>query len=190
MMLESSRLLQRLAVAAMRGDLTVAVGRLTLTGGAQISSSVNAGRIGTLTVTATDAILLAGRDSTRGLPSGLFNPDVGGSPTPGRVVIHTPTLRLEERALIGGTPAALDLVVTPTPSGGELVTFRQGASAAPGLGLFSEARGQGRGATSSSRRGRSGSPRGRRSRRRVPGRAMPGGSRSRPGRASGATTAR
>ena len=55
------------------GPITLEVGRLTLTGGAQISSSARGlGRGGELTVIATETITIAGRDS-EGNPSGLFS---------------------------------------------------------------------------------------------------------------------
>ena len=55
------------------GKVTVDVGRLTLTGGARISTnSQGEGRGGALTVMATDTISIAGTDS-EGTPSGLFS---------------------------------------------------------------------------------------------------------------------
>ena len=55
------------------GPIALEVGRLMLTGGAQVSSSARGlGRGGELTVVATDTIAIAGRDS-EGKPSGLFS---------------------------------------------------------------------------------------------------------------------
>jgi large exoprotein involved in heme utilization and adhesion len=59
------------------GSLEVRVGRLALTGGAQISSSTSgAGSGGTLTVVATDGISIAGHNQ-EGHPSGLFSSTIG-----------------------------------------------------------------------------------------------------------------
>jgi hypothetical protein len=69
-------LIQALAAQDSRGNagsLEVRLGRLTLTGGAQISSGTQgSGRGGELTVAATDAISIAGRGS-EGFRSGLFS---------------------------------------------------------------------------------------------------------------------
>ena len=55
------------------GSLEVQVGGLTLSGGAQLSTrTLGPGRGGDLSVTATDAIVISGRDS-QGQPSGLFS---------------------------------------------------------------------------------------------------------------------
>ena len=60
------------------GDLQMKVGRLTLSGGAQISVGTRGeGSGGQLTVTASDAITIIGTDSA-GTPSGLFNNTGGG----------------------------------------------------------------------------------------------------------------
>jgi filamentous hemagglutinin family protein len=69
------------------GNLDMRVGRLTLTGGAQISTSTDgSGRGGELTVSATDAITIAGRDRgafeagcsalrmAAGMPAGCLSP--------------------------------------------------------------------------------------------------------------------
>ncbi len=69
------------------GNLDVRVGRLTLSGGAQLDSSTrSSGRGGTLTVAATDTISIAGRDSRTNNPSGLFA---------GRLSISAPLLAMD-----------------------------------------------------------------------------------------------
>jgi hypothetical protein len=73
------------------GDLVLTAGRLEVTGGAQLDSrATGTGRVGQLRITASDTILLTGRDSLHDLPSGLFSADLGGSGAPGSVVIATP----------------------------------------------------------------------------------------------------
>src|SRR5262249_35102392 len=78
------------------GGLRVGVGRLTLTGGARIDRSASEGRGGAVTVTATEAISIAGRDQgavsiggqvQRDLPSGLFSDTSGGGGAGGRVAV-------------------------------------------------------------------------------------------------------
>jgi filamentous hemagglutinin family protein len=76
------------------GDITVHVGRLTLLNGAQIdNSTLGEGHGGQLTVTATEAISIAGPDS------GLFNITLGSGDA-GRIVVSAPVLRLTERGTI------------------------------------------------------------------------------------------
>ena len=76
------------------GSLEVRVGRLTLTGGAQISTTTRSkGRGGQLTVTATDAITIVGADS-EGNSSALFS-NTGGSGDAGQLIVSAPTLHLE-----------------------------------------------------------------------------------------------
>ena len=59
--------------AGNAGTLTVQTGRLTLTGGAQLSSDTQgSGAAGALTVEATEALAISGRDSL-GAPSGLVS---------------------------------------------------------------------------------------------------------------------
>jgi filamentous hemagglutinin family protein len=99
--------------ASGRGDVAVTVGRLTLTGGARISSHPRTGGpAGDLTITATDAILLSGHRMT--FPPGLEGPipdvsqissrfieqEAGGQERGGRVVILTPSLRMDEGLIL------------------------------------------------------------------------------------------
>jgi large exoprotein involved in heme utilization and adhesion len=71
------------------GGATVQVGRLTLTGGAQIDTNTRgSGRGGDLTVSATDAISITGPNSA------LFSNTFGSGDT-GRMSISTPTLAMD-----------------------------------------------------------------------------------------------
>ena len=76
------------------GNIDLRVGRLTLTGGAQIASSTRSeGRGGTVTVTATEGISIAGQDSEGNL-SGLFsNPFSSGDA--GRLFVSAPALSMD-----------------------------------------------------------------------------------------------
>jgi large exoprotein involved in heme utilization and adhesion len=77
------------------GNFEVQVGRLTLSGGAQLSSSAfGSGRGGALTVAATEAITISGRDS-QGTQSGLFSGTFGRGDA-GRLCVSAPTLGLED----------------------------------------------------------------------------------------------
>jgi filamentous hemagglutinin family protein len=95
-------------LASGQGDIVLRAGRLTLTGGAQISSHPpTGGPAGDLTITATDAILLSGHRIT--FPSGLDGPipavsqistrfiasGAGGQGHGGRLVILTPNLHMD-----------------------------------------------------------------------------------------------
>jgi large exoprotein involved in heme utilization and adhesion len=76
------------------GNLLLEVGRLTLTGGGQISTITRgSGRGGTLTVKATDAITIAGRDNQDNL-SGLFS-NAFSQGDAGRLSISTPLLSMD-----------------------------------------------------------------------------------------------
>jgi filamentous hemagglutinin family protein len=81
------------------GDIRLDVGTLTLTQGAVIDSSTFAGakQGGTVTVTATDSITIAGQDSS-GNPSGIFANALGNGEA-GRVAVVTPTLAMHGGAL-------------------------------------------------------------------------------------------
>jgi hypothetical protein len=73
--------------------------QLTLTGGAQISSStLGSGRGGTVTVTATDSVVISSRDSD-GVRTGLFS-RTAGSGDAGKVMLSAPTVQMEEGGLI------------------------------------------------------------------------------------------
>jgi filamentous hemagglutinin family protein len=93
------------------GDVEIAIGRMTVTGVAQIGSTsgqINPDRVitagtgkgGTVTITATDAITIAGRDPARDLPSGVFT-ETAGPGDAGRVVVSTPQLTMADGAQIG-----------------------------------------------------------------------------------------
>jgi large exoprotein involved in heme utilization and adhesion len=104
------------------GDIELRVGRLTLTGGAEIgsgeagvisletpetpvvqdvlkrfetNSTRSSGRGGQVTVLATDAIAISGRN-TQGNPSGLFS-NATGLGNAGSLLVATPSLRLEDQ---------------------------------------------------------------------------------------------
>jgi large exoprotein involved in heme utilization and adhesion len=84
------------------GNIEVRVGRLTLTGGAQISSStISTGRGGDLTVEATESITIAGEDS-EGVPSGLFSGALSLGDG-GRLVVSAPTLHMEGGQIASST---------------------------------------------------------------------------------------
>lgn len=77
------------------GAIVVTVGSATLTAGAQIDSSTRgAGRGGTVTVTATEALTIAGHDREN-FPSGLFS-STRGAGAAGAVVVHAGQLTLRE----------------------------------------------------------------------------------------------
>jgi filamentous hemagglutinin family protein len=85
------------------GRLFVSTPLLTITGGAQIDSGTSTrGRGGDLTVIATEAITLAGRDIEGELifESGLFSSTFGPGDA-GRLFVSTPLLTITEGALIG-----------------------------------------------------------------------------------------
>ena len=113
------------------GDIAITVGRLTLADGAQISSSsgriifrptpddtrlvVGTGKGGTVQVTATDAIVIAGRDPTgRGGLSGIASATRGPGQA-GRVEVSTPQLIMADGGQITtetqGTGRGGDVVV-------------------------------------------------------------------------------
>jgi large exoprotein involved in heme utilization and adhesion len=115
------------------GNLEVRVGRLTLTGGAQINATARgSGRGGELTVTAADAITISGRDS-QGTRSGLFS-GTFGSGDAGRLSLATPLLTLSGGAQISTTAQG-------SGRGGELTVMATDAIAitGQGSGLFSNA---------------------------------------------------
>ena len=105
------RILARTLGGGNAGDLEVRVGRLTLTNGAQIFNGTGnfmngapigidgPGRGGNLTVMATDAISIAGSDST-GIPSGLFSSAQFGRGNAGNLFISTPLLTLDNGGVI------------------------------------------------------------------------------------------
>jgi large exoprotein involved in heme utilization and adhesion len=107
------------------GNVEIQVGQLTLTEGAQIGSTsgigtpegmlvVGKGRGGTVIITATEAISIAGRDSTGVMPSGVFT-QTGGVGEAVQVTITTPHLTMTNRGSLGadtgGDGHAGDVVV-------------------------------------------------------------------------------
>jgi filamentous hemagglutinin family protein len=81
------------------GGLEVQVERLALTGGAQISTSTfGEGRGGTVTVTATESVTIAGRDS-QGSPSGLFSRTEGPRPG-GDLQVAAPFIQLRDGGIV------------------------------------------------------------------------------------------
>jgi filamentous hemagglutinin family protein len=106
------------------GAITLQTDSLSLTGGAQISSSSSAtdlrtgqlqvarGQGGDMTITATRGITIAGRDSA-GFPSGLFT-DTDGSGNAGHMSISTPVLQMNGGRITSATHGdgrAGDLVI-------------------------------------------------------------------------------
>jgi filamentous hemagglutinin family protein len=109
------------------GTIEVQVGRLTLTDGASISASTGGagqtGQGGNITVTAREAIVIAGRDKT-GDPSRL-SVNATSTGDAGRIVVSAPTLSLMEEGAIrartsgAGHGGAIELQVgTLTLTGG------------------------------------------------------------------------
>ena len=113
--------------------------RLTLSGGARLSSSAaGQGRGGALSVTATDAIVISGRDD-QGQPSGLFS-DTSGSGDAGSLFVSAPTLRMED----GGLMQAGSLIAG-SGNAGTLVVDVGRLTLSGGAQLSSSTAGQGRG---------------------------------------------
>jgi filamentous hemagglutinin family protein len=83
------------------GDIVVEVGRLTLTDGAQIDVSTRAaGRGGSATVRASEAVVISGRDRTDSrVSSGVFGSTLGSGPG-GQVTVTTPVLTMTDGAAI------------------------------------------------------------------------------------------
>jgi filamentous hemagglutinin family protein len=120
--------------------------RLTLTGGAQITSSSGLldatgtvvggmGRGGAVTATITDALVIAGQDTTGTMPSGIFSQTLGIGDA-GRIAISTPRLSLADGGRIGadtgGDGRGGDVTVqvgTVTLSGGAQINSRSGIEA-------------------------------------------------------------
>ena len=88
------------------GAIDVRVGRLALLDGAQIDTSTRgSGQGGTLTVTATDAIAIAGRDSA-GFPSGLFSNALGrvsNAGNAGDLTVSAPVLTMDGGRILANT---------------------------------------------------------------------------------------
>jgi filamentous hemagglutinin family protein len=81
------------------GTIEVQVGMLTITAGGRISASTSgAGRGGTVTVTAREAIVITGQDSMEN-PSRL-SADTGSRGDAGRIVVSAPMVHLTEKGRI------------------------------------------------------------------------------------------
>jgi large exoprotein involved in heme utilization and adhesion len=81
------------------GGIDIAVRQLTLTGGSQITSNtVGQGRGGTITVTATEGLIMAGR-SPADVESGLSS-NTSGSGAAGAVVVHAGRVTMRDGATI------------------------------------------------------------------------------------------
>jgi large exoprotein involved in heme utilization and adhesion len=111
------------------GDIVLEVGRLTLTGGAFIDSSTSgAGPGGTVTIAATESIVIAG-SGREGFPSGLFSVTQGRGPG-GNLRLAAPRLQLRDAGTISasstGDGAAgmlvLDIGETFRSQGGRVTT--------------------------------------------------------------------
>jgi filamentous hemagglutinin family protein len=90
------------SAAGNGGNIVMNAGRLTLTDGGRIlSSSRGAGRGGTLTVAATEAISITGRNR-QGNQSGLFS-NAFSLGDAGRVFVSTPTLTMDDGDIQAGT---------------------------------------------------------------------------------------
>jgi filamentous hemagglutinin family protein len=109
------------------GDVEIVVDRMTITGVAQIGSTsglititpdrvitAGTGKGGTVTIIATDAITIAGRDLALDLQSGVFT-QTAGPGNAGRIVVSTPQLMMSDGAQIsvetGGDGRGGDVVV-------------------------------------------------------------------------------
>jgi large exoprotein involved in heme utilization and adhesion len=146
------------------GSLDVQVRRLTLTGGAQLSTSARGrGRGGALRVTAAEALRIAGGGS------GLVSETIGSGDA-GPITIFAPTLRLEDHGVVAANArgdgqggaialevgtlsltggARIDSGTSGGGSGGTVtVTAHDGLTlAGPNSGFFSDAAGSGGGGT-------------------------------------------
>jgi filamentous hemagglutinin family protein len=101
-------LIQAVAAAGSSGNaggIDVRAGRMTLSGGAQMDTSTRgSGRGGTVTVTATESLMLAGSSPT-GIPSGVFS-DTSGSGAAGMVQVSAPQLTMQTGAAIRSDTSA------------------------------------------------------------------------------------
>ena len=94
------------------GDIQLNVGSLTLTGGAQITSSSGgtslvtgaltsaSGQGGNVTITATDSVAISGRGGD--FPSGVFT-ETSGSGNAGHIALSTPILTMEDGRISSST---------------------------------------------------------------------------------------
>ena len=135
------------AGAGNAGSLVVQAPRVTLTGGAQISSTTfGPGQGGTATVTATDVLSIAGTnlDSTR--PSGIFagaqgtNPGAGNA---GSLVVQAARVALTEGARISSSTSGPGQGGTVTVTAMDSITLAGQDSFGNASGLFANSLGNG-----------------------------------------------
>jgi large exoprotein involved in heme utilization and adhesion len=108
------------------GSIDVRAGRLTLTGGAQISSGTfGEGRGGTVRVMATEALSIAGQDQ-EGFPSGLFSSTEGGGPG-GDLHVTATHLQLSDGGTISARSAGAGDAGTIRIQAGETFRSQHGA---------------------------------------------------------------
>jgi filamentous hemagglutinin family protein len=121
-------LIQALATRDSRGNaggIEVRGGSITLTGGAEISSSTfGVGHGGTLTVAATDSISIAGHNS-EGFPSGLFSTTRGRGPG-GDLQVTAPHIQLSDRGTISASSTGDGAAGTLLLQAGETFRSQQG----------------------------------------------------------------
>ena len=135
------------AGAGNAGSLVVQAPRVTLTGGAQISSTTfGPGQGGTATVTATDVLTIAGTnlDSTR--PSGIFAGAQGpnaGAGNAGSLVVQAPRVALTEGARISSSTLGPGQGGTVTVTAMDSITLAGQDSFGNASGLFANTMGSG-----------------------------------------------
>ncbi|MBI3989150.1 MAG: hypothetical protein HY347_05995, partial [candidate division NC10 bacterium] len=101
---DSASILTETGGSGSAGDIVIKAGQVTLTGGAQISSSaLGTGSGGTITITATDSVTIAGHDS-EGRSSGLFS-NAEGSGAGGDITVQASNVQLTDGAVISATSA-------------------------------------------------------------------------------------
>src|SRR5262249_54286236 len=102
------------------GNVTVEGSNITLTGGAFISSSTfGPGHGGEVTVRASEALTITGRDAA-GTPGGLFSNTLG-SGTGGQVLVETRRLTIQAGAAISSDTFSRGLAGTVNVRAGTLV---------------------------------------------------------------------
>lgn len=117
------------------GNLTLEVGSLTFTGGAQISSSTSgAGRGGMLTVTARDSISIGGR-GVRGFRSGLSSSTFSRGDA-GRLFVSAPLLLMDGGSIVATTLGDGDAGDIEVRAG--RVTLTRGAQIFSGIGTLED----------------------------------------------------
>jgi large exoprotein involved in heme utilization and adhesion len=121
--------------AGRGGDITVGVGNLTLTGGAEINGTTRGpGPGGDITVTAHNSLSIFGRSSVPSLSlSGLVTNAFEDGPA-GRIVVATPTLQMDDgviQAMTLGKGRAGEIQINVgslTLTGGALISSSSGAT--------------------------------------------------------------